>query len=86
MGHVVDVFMYSLITDQSKQQSPYIAYMQVGKNIGTGMLVILPSVNTLRFKSQVIPTLVSTITGEHEITMTKLMANSSRVVSAHILF
>ena len=30
--------------------------MHVGQNIGTGMLVLLPSVNTLRFKSQEIPT------------------------------
>ena len=57
-GHVVDVFMFTLITHQSKQRCPYmyIAYMHVGKNIGTGMLVLLPSVNMLRFKSREIPT------------------------------
>ena len=30
--------------------------MHVGKNIGSGMLVLLPSVNMLSFKSQEIPT------------------------------
>ena len=33
-----------------KRQVPI--YMHVGKNIGRGMIVLLPSVNTLRFKSQ----------------------------------
>ena len=30
--------------------------MHIGKNIGTGMLVLKPSVNMLRFKSREIPT------------------------------
>ena len=30
--------------------------MHIGKKIGTGMLVLLPSVNTLRFKSRENPT------------------------------
>ena len=48
--------MYNLIIHQSKQGCPYIVYMNVGKNIGTGMLVLLPSVNRLGFKSREIPT------------------------------
>ena len=59
---LVDVFMYILPTHQSKQRCPYnIAYMHVGKNIGTGMLVLLTSVNLLGFKSQEIPTFSSYI-------------------------
>ena len=30
--------------------------MHIGKNIGKGTIVLLPSVNTLRFKSREIPT------------------------------
>ena len=46
-GNIVAVFMYSLVTHLSKQQVPI--YMQEGKNIRTGMVVLLPSVNTLHF-------------------------------------
>ena len=56
MGNVVAVFMYSLISDHSLIKTAMSLYMHVGKNIGTGMIVLLPSVNTLRFYIREIPT------------------------------
>ena len=45
--HVVAVFMYSLIT--INQKGDVLICMNVGKNIVTGMIVLLLCVNTLRF-------------------------------------
>ena len=45
MGHVVAVFVYTLINQNSKYDVP----MHVCKNMRTGVIVLLPSVNTLRF-------------------------------------
>ena len=85
-GHVVDVFMNSLITHQSKQRCPYIAYMHVGKNIGTGMLVLLPSVNTLCFQSREIPTFSFYIDWFTRNYMDQTDSKLPESVSAHILF
>ena len=78
--------MYILTTHQSKQRCPYnIAYMHVGKNIGTGMLVLLTSVNLLGFKSQEIPTFSSYIywfTRNYKDLTDCNLPNSPRVVSA----
>ena len=49
---LVAVFMLSLIIHQSKRGCPYARR----QDYGTGMIVFLPSLNTLRFKSQKIPT------------------------------
>ena len=49
---LVAVFMLSLIIHQSKRGCPYARR----QDYGTGMIVFLPSLNTLRFKCQKIPT------------------------------
>ena len=57
-------------------------YIHVGKNIGTGMNVFIAIC-----KGPALPrnfTSLSTLTGSHEITRTKLIANSLRVAFAHI--
>ena len=50
--------------------------MHIGKNIGTGMVVLLPSVNTCASKAEKFLLSVSTLTGSQDITRTILIANS----------
>ena len=59
----------------------------IGKNIGTGMIDLLPSVNMATrctSKDEKFILSVSTLTGSHEITRTKLIANSPRGVFAQV--
>ena len=55
--------------------------MHLGKNIGTGLIVLLPSVSMLRFESSS----VSTLTGSYDITRNKLIANPQSGLCAHII-
>ena len=50
--------MLSSCTDWSaiNQNGDVPIYLQVDKNIGEGLIILLSSVNTLRFKSREIPT------------------------------
>ena len=69
-----------------KQNGHVPIYMLIGKNIGTGMIVLVPLVNTLRFQVEKFLPSVSTLTGPHEITRTKLIVKHSKSgLCAHII-
>ena len=84
--HDVAVFMYPFISHQSTQQFPYItACRQEYWNRDDCFIAICKHAALLNLRNSLS---VSTLTGStsHKITRTNLIANSPRVVSAHILF